>query len=55
MDAQNDTVVSPTDTWVDPLGEESVGMTSDMKEEIMMEAARESERARIEKIVKREG
>jgi amino acid transporter len=53
MDAQNDTVVSPTDTWVDPLGEESAGMTSDMKEEIMMEAAREIERARIEQILER--
>jgi amino acid transporter len=53
MDVQNDTVVSPTDTWVDPLGEESAEMTSDMKEEIMMEAARESERVRIEQVLER--
>jgi amino acid transporter len=53
MDAQNDIVVSPTDTWVDPLGEESAEMTSDMKEEIMMEAARESERVRIEQVLDR--
>jgi amino acid transporter len=57
MDAQGDSVVSPTSTWVDPFKEEqtrvSVSMSPDMQEEVIMEAARESERARIEQILER--
>jgi amino acid transporter len=57
MDAQGDRVMGPTGTWVDPFKEEQmrvdVNMNPDIEEEIVMEAARESERARIEQILGR--
>ncbi|KAE8831138.1 hypothetical protein PTNB85_07725 [Pyrenophora teres f. teres] len=57
MDAQTDTLVSPTHMFQDPFKEEhmhlSVSMDPDTQEEIETEAARNNERARIRQILER--
>jgi amino acid transporter len=57
MDAQDDRVVSPTGTFLDPFKEEqtyvSVSMNADMQEDLVAENSRQNERARVKQILER--
>ncbi|KAF1833515.1 hypothetical protein BDW02DRAFT_569955 [Decorospora gaudefroyi] len=57
MDAQHDTMLSPSSTFVDPFREEPikvpVAISSEMQEELEAQRARENERIRIRQILER--